>query len=68
MALLQVNIEEELKKAIKKKANKYGVTASSLVKIVLVKAFMEDDQGNVFNADRDNNGKGIEINKFLTML
>lgn len=74
MNLLQIKIDNNLKKAIKKKAELYGVPASTLVRIVLVKSFLEEDEetnpdfGNVFNAKRDNNGKGIKIDDFLAAL
>lgn len=70
MSLLQINVDDELKEAIKARAKKYGVPASSVVKIVLVKAFLDEDdyQGNVFNADRDNAGKGIRIDNLMSML
>ena len=61
MPLLQVNIDTKLKKAIKNKSSEYGVPASSLVKIVLTKAFIDANdnlqKGNVFNAERDNKGQ-----------
>lgn len=70
MSLLQINVDDNLKKAIKSRAKKYGVPVSSVVKIVLVKAFLDEDdyQGNVFNADRDNAGKGIKIDDLMSML
>lgn len=72
MPLLQVQIDNNLKKAIKDKSSTYGVPASSLIKIVLTKAFMEDKEplteGNVFNAQRDNNGQGIKIDNLIDML
>lgn len=66
MPLLQVQIDEKLKKAIKNKSSAYGVPASSLIKIVLTKAFIED--GNVFNAQRDNKGQGLKIDDIIEML
>lgn len=66
MSLIQINVNEKLKKAIKEKADLYGVPSSTLVRIVLVHNFMEDEDsvpGNVFNAERDNNGKGIPLGK-----
>lgn len=70
MSLLQINVDDNLKQAIKDRAKKYGVPVSSVVKIVLVKAFLDaDDQpGNIFNASRDNNGKGIKIDDVMSML
>jgi hypothetical protein len=74
MSLLQVNVDEKLKKAINKKAGQYGVPASTLVRIVLVKSFLagekyeNSDFGNVFNADRDNKGKGLKVDEFLAKL
>ncbi len=75
MSLLQINVDENLRKAIRKKADQYGVPASTLVRIVLVKSFLDDDRdeenpdfGNVFNAKRDNKGKGIKIEDFLSSL
>ena len=85
MALLQINIDDTLKKALQKKAKQYGVPISSLVRIVLVKSFTENANGNgnmthppvsspsnfkignLFNADRDNNGKGIPLDDFLAL-
>lgn len=66
MSLLQVEISDELKAAIKEKANLYGITSSALVRIVLVKNFIEE--GNVFNADRDNNGKGMPVDTLIQKL
>lgn len=74
MALLQINIDEKLNKAIKEKAEIYDVPATSLVRIVLVKSFMKKDEdekikpGNIFNANRDNKGKGINIDDILDLL
>ncbi len=80
MNLLQIKIDNNLKTAIQKKAKLYGVPASTLVRIVLVKSFLEDqknanmneeenpDFGNVFNAKRDNNGKGIPVEDLLSEL
>lgn len=69
MTLLQIKINDKLKKAIQKKAKAYGVPASSLIRIVLVKSFMEEEkEGNVFNANRDNKGKGIKIDELISAL
>ena len=68
MKLLQVKIDENLNKAIKKKANSYGVPVSSLVKIVLTKSFLNPEAGNVFNAKRDNNGQGVKIDELIDKL
>ncbi len=80
MNLLQIKIDNNLKTAIQKKAKLYGVPASTLVRIILVKSFLEDKKttditdeenpnfGNVFNAKRDNNGKGIPAEDFLSWL
>ncbi len=71
MTLLQVQIDDDLKNVIKQKSKMYRVPVSSLVKIALVKAFLENGEaeevlpGNVFNADRDNNGKGIKIDDLI---
>lgn len=66
MSLLQVEINDDLKKAIKKKAGLYGITASAMVRIVLVQSFIEE--GNVFNADRDNDGKGVPVDEIIEKL
>ena len=72
MPLLQVNIDEKLKKAIKNKSSEYGVPASSLIKIVLTKAFIDTkttlQKGNIFNAQRDNRGQGLKIDEITDML
>ena len=71
MSLLQVQIDDILKEAIQSQSVRYGVPASSLVRIVLVDAFLADvdsTPGNVFNADRDNHGKGIPAVDFLKLL
>jgi hypothetical protein len=68
MNLLQIKVDNKLKKAIQTKANSYGVPASSLIRIVLVKNFLQDKSGNVFNANRDNNGKGIKIDYLIDSL
>lgn len=72
MPLLQLQIDDKLKKAIKEKSATYNVPASSLIKIVLTKAFISEKkpykEGNVFNAERDNNGQGIKIDDFIKML
>lgn len=71
MTLLQLKIDNKLSTAIKEKAVTYGVPASSLIRIVLIRSFLEDkktDEGNVFNANRDNNGKGIKIDNLIAML
>lgn len=66
MSLLQIEVSDELKSAIKEKAKLYGITASAMVRIVLVKNFIEE--GNIFNADRDNNGKGMLIDDLIRKL
>lgn len=71
MSLLQIQIDDELKKAIQEKAEKYGVPSSSLIRITLVKAFLEDEaltEGNIFNAHRDNMGKGLSIDELISSL
>jgi len=73
MTLLQVKVDEKLKKAIEKKADTYGVPTSTLVRIVLVKSFLNEpgadsQAGNVFNAERDNRGKGIHIDQLIAAL
>jgi len=73
MSLLQIQIDTKLKKAIQKKARMYDVPVSSLVKIVLARSFLlqeEDHQefGNVFNADRDAHGKGIPLETLINAL
>lgn len=71
MTLLQLKIDDKLNTAIKEKASTYGVPASSLIRIVLIRSFLEGkktDEGNVFNANRDNNGKGIKIDDLISML
>lgn len=70
MALLQFQVDKDLKSAIQKRAQRYGVPASSLIRIVLVKTFLEDDStpGNIFNAKRDNKGKGIPLDHFIDSL
>lgn len=75
MTLLQVKIDDKLKKAIDKKADTYGVSVTALVRITLVKSFMSEmghqedfGHGNIFNADRDNNGKGIKIDDLINAL
>ena len=71
MNLLQVKIDNKLRKAIKSKADEYGVPSSTLVRIVLVKTFIEKEglePGNVFNADRDNKGKGLALDDIIAAL
>ena len=72
MTLLQLKVDQSLKKAIKKTADEYGVTSSAIVKMVLFKAFLNKnmpfDVGNIFNADRDNQGKGIVLDDFISLL
>lgn len=72
MPLLQLQIDNKLKKAIKDKSSAYNVPASSLVKIVLTKAFISEPlaykKGNVFNAQIDNNGQGINIDSLIETL
>lgn len=43
MSLLQLKVDPSLKKAIKIKADEYGVPASSLARIALVNAFVRYD-------------------------
>lgn len=74
MTLLQIKIDDKLKKAIEDKAGTYGVPASSLVRIVLVRSFLSGSgeeealEGNIFNARRDNEGKGISIDSLIAAL
>lgn len=70
MHLLQLKIDQKLKNAISQKAEKYGVPISSLIRIVLIKSFIDEElsPGNVFNANRDNDGKGIKIDDLISKL
>lgn len=80
MSLLQINVDAKLKKAIDKKAKMYGVPASSLVRIALVKSFSDEipcaqhshthagQAGNIFNAQRDNHGRGVHIDDLIDAL
>ena len=74
MSLLQIRIDQKLKKAIQKKAAVYDVPVSSLIKIVLTRSFLETTNketfkpGNVFNATRDSKGKGISLDTLLKAL
>lgn len=73
MTLLQLKVDDNLKKAIDKKADLYGVPVSTLVRIVLVRSFIEGEEsrpveGNIFNAGRDNQGKGIKIDDLIAAL
>jgi len=73
MALLQIEVDDKLKKAIQKKAETYGITSSAIIRIVLVKSFSEPvekglNEGNIFNAKRDTNGKGIAIDDLINAL
>lgn len=71
MTLLQLKIADNLSEAIKTKAATYGVPASSLIRIVLTRSFLEEKEseaGNIFNANRDNQGKGIKIDDLIAML
>jgi len=74
MSLLQIRVDQKLKRAIQKKAVAYDVPASSLIKIVLTRSFLESNgrtsfkPGNVFNAARDAKGKGIPLDTLLQAL
>lgn len=74
MSLLQIHVDQKLKNAIKKKAAQYDVPASSLIKIILTQSFLIDNTsqpykpGNVFNAQRDNKGKGISLDSLIRAL
>lgn len=72
MKLLQIKVTPSLLEAIKEKAKQYGVPVSSLVKITLSQTFLEektnDKPGNIFNAERDSNNKGIPLEEFLNEL
>ena len=71
MTLLQLKVDTKLKQAIKDRAVEYGVTSSAIVKMVLSDTFLKKDSfapGNVFNANRDNNGMGIPIEEFTALL
>lgn len=69
-SLLQLKIDTALKDAIKRRADQYGVSISAIVKIALVEAFAADDfvRGNIFNANRDNNGEGIALDTLIDQL
>ncbi len=74
MSLLQIQIDDKLKKAIQKKAKTYDIPMSSLVKIVLTQSFLKEETinayepGNIFNADRDNSGKGVPLDSLINVL
>lgn len=72
MKLLQLKIDAKLGNAIEKKAKLYGIPKSSLIRIVLVKSFLEGkdefEPGNIFNAPRDNKNKGIFVDKLIRAL
>ncbi|PIQ78853.1 hypothetical protein COV81_04035 [Candidatus Peregrinibacteria bacterium CG11_big_fil_rev_8_21_14_0_20_41_10] len=69
-SLLQLKIDTSLKDAIKRRADQYGVSISAIVKIALVEAFAAEDfvRGNIFNANRDNNGEGIALDTLIDQL
>ena len=71
MTLLQLKVDSKLKQAIKDRAVEYGVTSSAIVKMVLSDTFLKKESisnGNIFNAKRDNNGKGMPIEEFIDLL
>lgn len=73
MKLLQIKVNDNLKRAIDEKSERYGVSASSLVRIILVQSFLDGSQktwepGNIFNADRDNYGRPIHIDDLIKKL
>jgi len=73
MALLQIEVDDKLKKAIQKKAETYGITTSAIIRIVLVRSFTKPEEeslkaGNVFNANRDNNGKALNMDYLINTL
>jgi len=69
MTLLQLKVDDALKSAIDEKSREYGVSASALIRIVLVKAFKPSKKmGNIFNAERDNNGMGLSLDDLIEQL
>jgi len=74
MTILQIPLSKEMQKGLDKRTNPIGISNTSYVKILIAKdlgLLAENDcfhQGNIFNAERDNNGKGIMADEFLGML
>ncbi len=74
MTVLQIPLSKEMQKGLNDRTNPVGISSTAYVKILIAKdlGFLIENnnfqQGNIFNADRDNDGKGIEADEFLTML
>jgi len=73
MTVLQIAISEEIKKRLNKRTKPVGISNTAYVKILIAKdlGLLAQDNfvaGNLFNADRDNDGQGIPIADMKNML
>ena len=73
MTVLQIPLTDELKEGLERCTSAIGVSKSAYVKMLIAQNVLGEQAedfspGNLFNADRDNNGKGIPLDEFRKML
>ena len=73
MSILQIPLSEEMKRGLNERTNPIGISNTAYVKVLIAKdlGLIGNDNfepGNLFNADRDNGGKGISIADMKSML
>jgi len=73
--ILQIPLSKEMQAELKIRTKPVGISNTAYVKVLIAKdlgLLPENNQGfrpgNLFNADRDNNGKGIPIGDMIKML
>ncbi len=75
MTTFQLKVEDELANKIGERSKRIGISRTSYIKVLIARdlniGFGEKEEflkGNIFNAERDNNGKGIASEDFKSML
>lgn len=73
MTTLQIPLSPEMQKMLKKRTHPVGVSSTAYVKILIARdlgLLPENDfePGNLFHANRDNDGQGISFSKMKNML
>lgn len=72
MTTLQITLPPQLQQSLDQKTKRIGVSKTAYVKMLIAQdmGILNEDAlpGNLFNADRDNNGKGIPLEDFKKLL
>lgn len=71
MTTLQIKVQKDLDRALQEKSSKIGISKTAYVKVLMAKDLgigFDEEPGNLFNADRDNGGRGLSLDEFKSFL